>query len=342
MGSEEFEGTARACGSDLQTPLRNGAAMTAITNQKLQGYLRAATSDNTRRAYRSAVRQFQRWGGRLPCDSRTVTQYLADQAGVLNPRSLSLHCAALGAWHRYQGFPDPTLDPSVRKTLKGVRRIHGRPARRARALSLEDLGSLLGFLQRQPESLKAYRDRALLLVGFFGGFRRSELVGIQVEDLVWDSAGVLVQLQRSKTDQEGEGLSRALPNGPSEDCCPVTALSNWLSESEIAEGPIFRPVNRWDQVRPSALSAGAINGLLKEWGKACGFEFVPDLSSHSLRRGMSTSAARAGADFQLIKRQGGWVSDAVVWKYIEEGQLLEENAGIPLLDKLAEWMANKK
>jgi integrase len=124
-----------------------------------------------------------------------------------------------------------------------------------------------------------------------------------------------------------------LPFG-SEDVCPGTAIKTWIEQADLSEGPLFRPINRWDHVGSKALNPGAINELLKGLGEACNFDFVPDLSSHSFRRGVSTSAAREKVEFDLIKKQGGWRSDATVREYIEEGQQLTENATTPLMAKL--------
>tara|TARA_B110000091_G_scaffold174762_1_gene188933 strand:+ start:305 stop:844 length:540 start_codon:yes stop_codon:yes gene_type:complete len=172
-----------------------------------------------------------------------------------------------------------------------------------------------------------------VLTGFFGAFRRSELVAIQISDLNWEPEGLIIRLPRSKTDQQAAGLARALPFG-TPGCCPATAIKAWMDSAEIDSGPLFRPANRWDQVTPRPLNPGAINDLLKTLGKACQFDFVPELSSHSFRRGLSTSAARERVDFELIKKQGGWKSDATVWEYIEEGQQLSNNASLILMEKL--------
>lgn len=298
-------------------------------------YLKAATSDNTRKAYRSAIRQFEKWGGRLPSDRDTIVRYLLDHAEVLNSRTLDLHLTAISQWHHVQGLIDPVATPLVRKTLDGIRRIHGRPKRKAKALRLEHLTVMLAHLRQLPDSKKKCRDIALLLTNFFGAFRRSELVSIRVFDLNWEPEGLLIRLERSKTDQDGEGLMRALPFGD-QSVCAASALKRWLEVAEINEGPVFRPVNRWDQVQAKSLNPGAINDLLKTLGTACDFGFVPDLSSHSFRRGLSTSAARERVDFELIKKQGGWKSDTTVWGYIEEGQQFTNNATVVLMKKMAD------
>lgn len=300
----------------------------------LKQYLQAATSDNTRRAYRSAIHQFEKSGGRLPTDQDTLIRYLLTKAATLNPRTLDLHLTAISQWHHYQGLSDPARDPLVRKTMDGIRRTHGRPKRKAKALRLEHIAQMISYLRSLPETKKRQRDIALVLVGFFGAFRRSELVAFQVVDLTWEPEGLLIALRHSKTDQESTGMVRALPFGPPA-CCPATALKDWLSAAEIVGGPIFRPVNRWDQVQTDSLKPGSVNDLLKTVGTACQFDFVPDLSSHSFRRGLSTSAARERVDFELIKKQGGWKSDTTVWEYIEEGQKLSQNAAAPLMEKMA-------
>ncbi|WP_288129793.1 site-specific integrase [Microbulbifer sp.] len=321
-----------------QTPVNQVAATTSTSpvqrETELQTYLQAATSGNTRKAYRSAIRQFEKWGGRLPCDSRVIVRYLLDQAERVNPRTLALHLTAIGQWHRYQQIANPVLEPVVQKTMQGIRRTHGTAKRKAKALRLEHIASMTSYLRQQPESLQTLRNLAILLMGYFGAFRRSELVAIQVSDLTWDEDGLLVGLPRSKTDQEGFGLTRALPYGDHR-VCPCTALKAWLDAADITEGPIFRAINRWGQVQPNPLSAASVNTLLKQLGSACNFDFVADLSSHSFRRGLSTSAAREKVDFELIKKQGGWKSDATVWEYIEEGQQLTENAANVLMEKMA-------
>jgi len=292
-------------------------------------YLHAATAENTRRTYRTAIRTFERWGGLLPTTPDRIIRYLLDQAALRNPRTLALHLTALRQWHSLQGFTDPTAAPEVRKTLRGIQRAQGRPRRKATALRVEDLKGLVEALRAQ-QTLVAARDEALLMVGYFGAFRRSELVGISIAHLGWVPEGLLIELPRSKTDQKGEGRMRALPRGPT-GFCPVAALERWLAAAGLREGPVFRAIDRWGRVAVAPLSGSNVNRILKRIGLACGYHEVPRLSSHSLRRGLSTSAARAGASFEAIKRQGGWRHDATVRGYIEEGQAFEDNAAATLL-----------
>lgn len=303
-------------------------------SKALRHYLQAATSDNTRKAYRSAIRQFEKWGGRLPADREVVVRYLLARAEKLNVRTLDLHLTAISQWHHHQGITDPVRDPLVRKTMEGIRRTHGQPKRKARALRLEHIAHMINYLRQPLYTRKKFRDIALVLTGFFGAFRRSELVAIQINDLVWEPEGLIIRLPRSKTDQEASGLARALPFGES-GCCPSQAIKMWIDAANITSGPLFRPVNRWDQIQTKHLNPGAINDLLKTLGKACEFDFAPDLSSHSFRRGLSTSAARERVDFEQIKKQGGWKNDATVWGYIEEGQQFSDNGTLILMEKMS-------
>ncbi|KAA0944483.1 site-specific integrase [Pseudomonas sp. ANT_H14] len=248
---------------------------------------------------------------------------------MLNPRTLALRLTALSQWHRYQGFPDPAASATVRKTLRGIERVNGRPRRKAKALVLEDLERIVAHLD-SLEGLAARRDSALLQVGYFGAFRRSELVTLEVQYLQWEREGLRITLPRSKTDQEGEGLERAIPYGDSL-CCPTKALRGWLEVAQIEQGPLFRRVSRWGVIGEVALHEGSVNTILAARAKAAGLLSVPEMSSHSLRRGLATSAHRAGAGFLEIKRQGGWRHDGTVHGYIEEARAFEEHAAGSLL-----------
>ncbi|MFZ6753002.1 site-specific integrase [Undibacterium sp. Dicai25W] len=294
-------------------------------------FIAAATSDNTRRAYRSAVRHFLNWGGHLPSDQETIIDYLIEFSGTLNPRTLSLKITAISQWHKHQGFNDPCVSPQLRKILLGIERKCGRPKQKASALLHEDLEKIVLFLQT-ANSLKSLRDNALLQIGFFGGFRRSELVNLKLENLKWERDGVLILLPKSKTDQTGAGISKAIPYGKGV-CCPCAALKKWLDSAEIRDGYLFRGINKWGQVANTGLNAASVNAILSDCAEQAGVDHLLKLSSHSLRRGMATSAYRAGANFRDIKRQGGWRFDGTVQGYIEEADQFAENAMSGLLTK---------
>lgn len=291
--------------------------------------LAAATADNTRRAYRSAVNHYLAWGGVLPADEAAIIRYLLTYAPTLNPRTLALRLTALSQWHVYQAFPDPASTPTVRKTLTGISRTHGRPKKKAKALPIEDLERIVTHLA-SAGTLKAARDNALLQIGFFGGLRRSALVAIKVEHVGWTHEGIEILLPRSKTDQLGEGIVKAIPysGGP---CCPASALRAWLDAAGITAGPVFRSISKWGTVGNTVLGMGSVNTILEDRATLAHIDYVSDLSSHSLRRGMATSAHRAGADFRDIKKQGGWRHDGTVQGYIEEASRFDDNAAGSLL-----------
>ncbi len=306
-------------------------------DKKHQHYLHQATSDNTRRAYSVAIQQFEAFAGLLPADEATVAGYITEKASLLNPRTLSLHLTALSNWHRYYEFLDPTQTLRIRKLLGGIQREHGCPKRKAKALRAEHLSAFISELNNTTENkLKAARDSALIQIAYFGAFRRSELVSIQVEHLKFEPEGLLILIPKSKTDQTSVGKIKALPyskNSKSEnEICPVKAVKIWLDVSGISTGYLFRAIDRWGHLQESPLNPNSINIIIKSLGKKCRFDFISELSSHSLRRGFATNAARAGATFESIKRQGGWQNDSTVREYIEEGQLFNENAAQQLLD----------
>lgn len=303
--------------------------LSPVSQQQVEAFLAAATSENTRRAYRSAIRHFLAWGGLLPADETGLIRYLAEHAGSLNPRTLSLRLTALSQWHQHQGFSDPCASPNVRKILTGIMRVHAKPKKKARALLIEDLERIVRYLSSQPD-IKAIRNSALLQIAFFGGFRRSELVSLQCEYVKWESEGVSLLLPRSKTDQAGEGVLKAIPYGD-DSCCPATALQRWLKVSGIDTGAIFRRIDQWKRIGEQALHPNSVNKILAECAAAAGLDYVPEFSSHSLRRGMATSAYRAGASFRDIKRQGGWRFDGTVQGYIEDADQFKENAMQSLL-----------
>ena len=169
-------------------------------------YIAVATSENTRKTYQSSIRQVNKWGVKLPCTDDTIIRYITDRAQSVNPRTLSLHLSALRQWHITQGFNDPTSSSVIQKTMEGIRRVHAKPKKKAKALRLEHIATLLRTLHAKPESKKKGRDTALLLIAFFGAFRRSELVGIMCSDIAWEPEGITITLLQSKTDQEGRGV----------------------------------------------------------------------------------------------------------------------------------------
>jgi integrase len=296
----------------------------AVATNGIDDYIKAATSNNTRKAYRSDVRHFITCGGLLPATPEQIINYLHKNAAFLNPRTLSRRLTALKNWHVYQGFPDPTSNPMVRKTLTGIMNVHGKPKHKALALSTEQLEQIVTIL-KSSNTLIATRDNALLQIGFFGAFRRSELINIKVEHIKKVKEGVEILIPRSKTDQIGEGKICAIPYGKKK-ICPVTALTCWLKKAKIKDGPVFRKITKDGTLGKDALVTESITFILR---RAIAFLENVDVkvfSAHSLRRGFATSASRNGASLPAIMRQGRWQHEGTVIEYIEESQRFEDNA----------------
>jgi integrase len=295
-------------------------------------YQIAATSSNTRRAYQSDIRHFENWGGQLPATTDAILRYLHAFAETLNPRTLSRHITAIKQWHRYQNFFDPTQAPIVSKTLTGISRVHGKQKNKAAPLLPEHLIKIAEYLSKQ-NTFQALRDIALLQIGFLGAFRRSELIAIKIEHINWQADGIEILIPKSKTDQENTGQYCAIPNG-NEKLCAVRILKQWLEKAKISDGFIFRRIYRGDKISDRSLTSDTVNNILKQHAKAVGIENAADFSSHSMRRGLATTASRDGVSISAIMRQGRWKQVDTVMEYIEAAQRFEENAAGQVLQKM--------
>lgn len=297
-------------------------------------YIQSATSDNTRKAYRSDIRHFESWGGRLPASSESIVKYLQAFADKLNPRTLSRRLTALKNWHIYQGFLDPTTHPAIVKTIAGITRVHGQPKEKAYPLLPEHMLAISKFLHEE-NSMAACRDNALLQIGYFGAFRRSELVQIRCEDLEWKTQGIDILIPQSKTDQMHTGQFCAIPYGKHL-LCPVTTLKQWLEMANIQTGYIFVELKKGGKLTQKALTPLSVNHILKKQAERAGILFANELSSHSLRRGLATSASLLGANIAAIMRQGRWKQVNTVMEYVDAADRFSENAASLVLEKMEE------
>lgn len=281
---------------------------------------------NTERAYRSDLAHFRNWGGTVPATPSVVCAYIGDFADTLAVATIARRIAALSKAHATAGLPNPCQTEIARATLRGLKRKHGTAQRQARPLLRDDLFRVLDCM---GASLRDHRDRALLLLGFAGGFRRSELVALKCADLEVTRQGLIVTIRRSKTDQEGEGRRIGIPHGRTRHC-PVAAVEAWLGASGISTGPMFRPITRHAHVTADALTGDAVSVLLRERLEAAGIN--PEAySGHSLRAGFATSATQAGISTLKIRQQTGHAFDAMLARYIREGELFTGNAAAVLL-----------
>ena len=290
------------------------------TDRKVLELVAAATAANTRRAYESDVRHFQRWGGVIPATDELVARYLADHAGVLAIATLARRLVAIRSAHIGRGLVDPTKSELVRLVLRGIRRRHGRPQHRVAALSADDLFEIIRSL---GPSTKDIRDAAILLVGFAGAFRRSELASIDLNDIGFGQNGLSIRLCRSKTDQDGRGRKVSIPRLGSP-ICPVNTMEQWLSVSKIKEGAVFRPVTKGGKIVARRISPEAIACLVKSCVRRIGRD-PRAYSGHSLRAGFATEAARLSVPMLKIRAQTGHTSDFALEKYIRESEVNSAN-----------------
>ncbi|WP_440409447.1 site-specific integrase [Neorhizobium petrolearium] len=285
----------------------------------------SSLSEATRRAYAADLADFEAWGGTIPATDRMIAKYLADQSKVVKAATISRRLAALSKAHAALGGQNPVRSELVRATMRGVRRTFGVAQREAKPLLKEDL---FDILDGTGSRLKDVRDRALLLIGFAGGFRRSELVGLNVEDIENVRQGIVITLRKSKTDQESRGRKIGIPFSRGR-WCPVRMLEEWLSVSGISSGPIFRSLNKHGQVR-ERMSGEAVSLVVKERIGKTGQD-ANLFSGHSLRAGFATSAAIAGASSNSIRQQTGHASDAMLARYIRRADLFKDNAAASVL-----------
>ncbi|HWQ55914.1 MAG TPA: tyrosine-type recombinase/integrase [Bryobacteraceae bacterium] len=290
-------------------------------------YIRASKSDATRRAYRGDWSDFTAWcrangAPALPASPDTVVLYVTAAAASHAVSTLTRRLAAISQAHKTAGYDSPTGAAAVRAVMTGIRRAKG-TAQNAKAPTMTD--DIRAMVAALPAGLLGVRDRALLLVGFAGAFRRSELVGLDQGDVETTRDGLVITLRRSKTDQEGEGRKVAIPYGSNPDTCPVRALDDWLAASGITTGPLFRYVNRHGQLGTQALSGFAVSKAVKRAVAAAGLD-ASKYSGHSLRAGLATSAAAAGVSERIIMKQTGHRSVNMVRRYIRDGSLFRENA----------------
>jgi integrase len=306
--------------------LTNIADAASACSQSVRSYVAGALSENTHRAYYSDLEHFHAWGGSIPCVPAVVAEYLAAHACINCVATLKRRLATIAKAHRIIGAETPTRAELVRATLRGIQRKHGKPQRRAKPLTRE---LLFKVLEAMGTDLKASRDAALLLIGFAGAFRRSELCCLRFSDIDWLEGGILVHLPRSKTDQERIGRRIAIPNGKTK-WCPVTALQAWLTRARITEGPLFRPIEGQRQIPHERLSGEAISILIKKRVTAAGLD-PQNFSGHSLRAGFATSASRADVASWKIREQTGHRSDQMLTRYIRWTPTFSDNPNCELL-----------
>lgn len=308
---------------------------------KAHAYARASRAESTLRSYQASWGLFTKWCAvhdrqDRPASAETLALFLSDLADRYRPSTLNRIISGIAFAHRANGHP---FDRRSFETVHaGIRRVRAIPPKRVAAITAEELRELVVAL---PETVQGVRDRALLMIGFAGALRRSELVGLDVlprwQDATGiveiESKGVRLQLLRSKTDQEGHGLVKGITRG--RDPCPVEALEEWLAMSGIAEGAIFRPITKSGEIRQRRLTDRSVADIVKRAVRVAAIqrgssveqadERADKVSGHSLRAGFATSAARANISGENIARHVGWESSQMAVRYIREADVFGSN-----------------
>jgi integrase len=317
--------------NDSQLPVSPALAdeVTALQNlfRGARKFAEQARADNTLRAYRSDWRDFEAWCrshnlAACPALPATVALYLTALSGSRRVSTLTRRLSSISQAHHGAGFASPTEESSVRRVMAGIRRSLGSSPEVKHPILIPDLRAMF---EAAPSSLIGLRDRAILLVGFCGAFRRSELVGLDREDITEGTEGLVIRLRRSKTDQEAMGRKVAIPRGREAPTCPVLALNAWIEAADISTGPVFLRVNRHGRILRERLSAEAVAIVVKRWAEKLGYN-AAEFAGHSLRAGLATAAAIAGKSERSIMNQTGHRSAATLRRYIRDGNLFRENA----------------
>jgi len=294
--------------------------------EKATAFACESQAKNTLRAYRADWQDFQSWCGKnnlesLPADPRTVQLYLTALSERCKVSTIKRRIASIAHIHLAHGYGSPREHPAVKAVLAGIRRKNG-AAQEGKSPILKD--DLRAMVESLPLTLTGTRDKAILLVGFFSACRRSELVGLNVEDVLLTMEGAVLGLRKSKTDQEWEGRQIGIPFASNRRLCPVEALKDWLNASRVNSGAIFRAINRYGRVSDRRLCARAVAEIVKASAGAAGLD-ASKFSAHSLRSGFCTEAALSDVEERLIMKQTGHTTERVVRGYIKEASVFQNN-----------------
>jgi integrase len=314
--------------SEIIGPMKEpGDVVPSPSLQQVREFIRASKSESTIRGYRTDWQDFCGWCeahgvGPLPASPEIVASYIAECAGRLKVGSVQRRINAIAEAHKAVGLESPTHHAMVTNTMKGIRRTLGTaPTQKVPTLT-DDIRAMI---DATDAGVIGNRDRALVLLGFAGAFRRSELVSLDVDDCSFGKDGLTIILRRSKTDQDGAGRKVGIPYGSNPETCPVRTVQAWIEMADINSGPLFRSISRHGQVQPGRLSGMDVARVVKKLAERAGLD-PAKYAGHSLRAGHATSAAIAGASERSIMRQTGHKSVQMVRRYIRDGSLFRENS----------------
>ena len=281
--------------------------------------LRNSKSTNTLRAYQSDYNDFYLFCSKngfqaMPTQPKILALYLTHLASYSKYSTLKRRLASISILHKAKGHYIDVKHPVIMENLMGIKRTLGSNQKGKKPLLINDLKLIIKAIDQSKEKEnRKIRDKAILLIGFSGGFRRSELVDIEYEDIEFVSEGVKIFVKRSKTDQSGEGMTKAIPYFDNKDFCPVIALKNWIEIIELRNGKIFN------------ISDKNVALLIKKYANYAGLE-SHRYAGHSLRSGFATSTAESGAEERSIMAMTGHKSTEMVRRYIKEANLFKNNA----------------
>ena len=293
--------------------------------------LKLSKANNTLRAYKSDFKDFGAFCAKhgfnsMPSEPKVVSLYLTHLSANSKISTLRRRLVSIGVVHKLKGHYLDTKHPVIIENLMGIKRKKGSIQTGKKPILINHLKQIINVIDDQKiEKIKKLRNRTLILIGFGGGFRRTELISIDYEDLDFVEEGVKITLKRSKTDQFGEGLIKGLPYFTNEKYCPVTSLRNWINLSKIKTGPIFRRFAKGSVLTSNRLTDQSVVLIIKDCLKFAGID-NQNFSGHSLRSGFATVAAESGADERSIMAMTGHKTTQMVRRYIREANIFKNNA----------------
>ena len=294
--------------------------------------LKNSKANNTVRAYKSDFNDFSLFCVKnglkpLPSEPKIVSLYLTHlSTKEVKMSTLKRRLVSIGVIHRLKGYYLDTKHPSIIENIMGIKRRKGSIQKGKKPLLINNLKQLINVIDEyNNQEIKKLRDRSIILIGFAGGFRRAELVSLDYDDLDFVTEGLKINIKRSKTDQFGEGSTKALPYLDNSNYCPVLSLKNWIKLTNINSGPLFRRFTKGSRLTINRLTDQSVALLIKKYLNLAGIE-NKDYSGHSLRSGFATSAAESGVEERSIMAMTGHKSTEMVRRYIKEANLFKNNA----------------
>ena len=277
--------------------------------------LNNSKSNNTLRAYKSDFRDFSSFCSKngfssIPTQPKIIALYITRLSKTSKFSTLKRRIASISVIHKLKGHYLDTKHPIIMENLHGIKRTLGSRQKTKKPILINDLKLIIKVIDE-----KKIRDKALILVGFAGGFRRSELINVHYEDIEFVKQGVKILIKRSKTDQSGEGSIKAIPYFENNEYCPVIALKNYINEKfkNKKEGRVFE------------ISDKSVALIIKRYAEKAGLD-PSKYSGHSLRSGFATTAAEFGAEERNIMAMTGHKTTQMVRRYIQEANLFRNNA----------------